>query len=240
MTRRGFVHIVCSPRPRVGKTLVARLLVEYFRANGRPCVAFDTNSNDPTLADALGEGVTITDIRTVQGQVALIDGLLLSDRVPKVVDLWHRVHDQFFNLAEEIGFIEEAARNTITPLLFFIDDGDGLTLEVHAKIRERFHGLMIVSVRNEGALSAAAHVAPRPDQATLFPFEPQLHIAPLDPILRRAIDTPGFSFSAFLREPSADMSIVVRAAVRAWTAKIFVQLQNLELRLSLLDAEYLR
>jgi hypothetical protein len=223
----------------VGRTLVARLLVEYFRANRRPCVAFDTNPNEPVLADALGEDVTISDIRTVQGQVALIDGLLLDDHVPKVVDLWHRVHDQFFNLIQEIGFIEEAAKHNITPLLFFIDDGDAVSLEAHAQIRARFPRLTIVSVRNEGALSAKAHVAPRPDQATVFPFEPQLHIAPLEPILRRVIDVPGFSFSAFLREPSADMSIVVRAAVRAWTGKIFVQLHNLELRLSLFDAEYL-
>src|SRR5882757_2035599 len=116
MTRRGFVHIVCSPRPRVGKTLVARLLVEYFRANARPIVAFDTNPNEPMLADVLGSDVSIADIRTVQGQVALIDGLLLDDGVPKVVDLWHRVHDPFFNLIQEIGFIEEAGKHAIQPL----------------------------------------------------------------------------------------------------------------------------
>jgi len=168
MTGRGFVHIVCSPRPRVGKTLVARLLVEYFRANGRPCVAFDTNPNEPMLADVLGEDVTITDIRTVQGQVALIDGLLLSDRVPKVVDLWQRVHDQFFNLIQEIGFIEEAAKHTITPLLFFIDDGDMVSLEAHAKIRERFPDICLVTVFLPGMLlqpGSATDSIPMADKA---------------------------------------------------------------------------
>src|SRR5258708_484625 len=193
-----------------------------------------------SICGTASSDVSITGIRTVRGQVALIDGLLLDDGVPKVVDLWHRVHDPFFNLIQEIGFIEEAGKHAIQPLVFFIDDGDAVTLEAHAQLRDRFPGLTIVSVRNEGALSAAVHFGARPDQATTFPFEPQLHISPLDPILRRAIDTPGFSFSAFLREPSADMSIVVRAAVRAWTSKIFLQLQNLELRLSLSDAEYLR
>ena len=35
MPQQAPLYIVASPRPRVGKTLIARLLVEFFRDNGR-------------------------------------------------------------------------------------------------------------------------------------------------------------------------------------------------------------
>ena len=50
MDRRTPVFIVCSPLPRVGKTLVARLLVEFFVADERPVAAFDLNPDGYALA----------------------------------------------------------------------------------------------------------------------------------------------------------------------------------------------
>ena len=47
------VYIVCSPRPRVGKTLVARLLTEYLDLENRYTTAFDINLNEPSLLDYL-------------------------------------------------------------------------------------------------------------------------------------------------------------------------------------------
>ena len=42
----GPLYIVCSPRKGVGKTLLARLLAEFYFAHDRPIAAFD-------LADVL-------------------------------------------------------------------------------------------------------------------------------------------------------------------------------------------
>jgi len=53
MTRRTPVYIVCSPRPRVGKTLIARALAEFLRADGRGVAAFDVNPDEFALVDYL-------------------------------------------------------------------------------------------------------------------------------------------------------------------------------------------
>src|SRR5205823_3597935 len=90
---RAPVIFVCSPRPRVGKTLVARLLVEFFLANHRRALAFDANPNDPALSEYLpAEPATIAD---TPGQMALFDRLIVNDGTPKVVDL---AADQFERL----------------------------------------------------------------------------------------------------------------------------------------------
>ena len=50
MAQQTPLYIVASPRPRVGKTLIARLLLEFFRSNGRPLVGYDLNPREPALA----------------------------------------------------------------------------------------------------------------------------------------------------------------------------------------------
>ena len=37
---RSLALFVCSARPRAGKTLVARLLIDYFRTRSRPLIAY--------------------------------------------------------------------------------------------------------------------------------------------------------------------------------------------------------
>ena len=55
MSFRNSITIVASPRPRVGKTLLARLLADFHPQEGRAVAAFDLNSGEHTLAQFLPE-----------------------------------------------------------------------------------------------------------------------------------------------------------------------------------------
>ena len=57
--RRTPVYIVCSPRPAVGKTLIARALTEFLLLQRGAVTAFDINLREPSLLDYL-PGVTET------------------------------------------------------------------------------------------------------------------------------------------------------------------------------------
>jgi hypothetical protein len=48
MSFRNAVIIVASPRPRVGKTLLARLLTDFNLQEGRSVAAFDLNAGEGT------------------------------------------------------------------------------------------------------------------------------------------------------------------------------------------------
>jgi hypothetical protein len=47
------LYIVASRHPRVGKTLLARLLIEFLRISGRPLVGYDLDPREPALAGCL-------------------------------------------------------------------------------------------------------------------------------------------------------------------------------------------
>ena len=87
MSFRNSVTIVASPRPRVGKTLLARLLTDFHLQEGRAVAAFDLNAGEETLVQFLPEHVTRSAIDDIKGQMALFDRLIDDDGVTKIVDL---------------------------------------------------------------------------------------------------------------------------------------------------------
>ena len=50
------VYIICSPRPLVGKTLIARLLSEFLLLKNGTVTAFDINLKEPSLLEYPAEG----------------------------------------------------------------------------------------------------------------------------------------------------------------------------------------
>ena len=85
------LYVVCSPFRGVGKTLVARLLAEFYIVNDRPAAAFDLADEGPQLADYLPDITTVADIGDARGQMAFFDRLIADDVGARIVDLSHRV-----------------------------------------------------------------------------------------------------------------------------------------------------
>ena len=54
------------------------------------------------------------------------------------------------------------------------------------------------------------------------------------------MENPSLSFSRFMRAPPAEMSIVVRAALKSWIGSVFTQFNSFELREELESSNYLR
>jgi MinD-like ATPase involved in chromosome partitioning or flagellar assembly len=75
MSFRNSITIVASPRPRVGKTLVARLLTDFHLSESRKVVAFDLNAGERTLSQFLPQQTVAASVRDVNGQMALFDRL---------------------------------------------------------------------------------------------------------------------------------------------------------------------
>ncbi|MDR3407158.1 MAG: hypothetical protein P4L68_01515 [Methylovirgula sp.] len=233
MTARTFVFIVCSLSGRVGKTMTARLLGDYYLASRRSFRGFDTDAHEPGFALRFPDRVAIADLNTIQGQMALIDPLLADDGVPKIVDLWHRTLEPFFALIDNTGFVTEALARGVEPVLLYVDDGTPRTEEVTARIAERYPDLRLILVENEIVDREATGESSVPQAARSF------RIGKLDPTLRATIDEPGFSLSGFMLAPPPDMSIVLRAALRDWVWRIFSQFKSFELRMTLSETEHL-
>ena len=81
------VYIICSPRPLVGKTLIARLLSEFLLLKNGTVVSFDINLKEPSLLEYLPRTTETADVVDTFGKMQLMDRLIVDDGVAKVIEI---------------------------------------------------------------------------------------------------------------------------------------------------------
>jgi hypothetical protein len=227
------LYVVCSPCRGVGKTLVSRLLTEFYVLDRRPVAAYDMADEGPQLADYLPQFTTISDIGDIFGQMAFFERLIAdNDRIANVIDLSHRTFKSFFTVVEKIGFFEEARRRAIEPLILFIIDPDPKSPEAYASLR-RLTEASLLPVRNRTDPSTISDYDAAPD-ASAPPTS--LEIPLLGFSLRALIDQQAFSFCKFARAMPADLPDALDDELRDWIENIFFQFRKLELMLGCVDA----
>jgi len=228
MSLRSSVTIVVSPRPRVGKTLLARMLVDFHLHEGREVAAFDLNEGDGTLAQFLPDRTTSAGVVDVAGQIALFDRLVADDGVAKVIDLGNESFASFFAVAEQLGFIEEASKHEIVTAILFVLTPDASSIEAYGALSKRFPGVLLSPVHNE-ILGPAPHRGKYPlGRGALL-----LRMPLLAPSLRKYIAKAPFSFA----NTGADNGIPADFGVELqhWRRRMHIECRELMLRLLLAD-----
>lgn len=231
------MFVACSPHPRTGVSTTARLLTDFHLSRHAPVEGFDTDPHASRYAELFPHVVRAVDAADIKGQISLFDRLLVNDETPKIVDVWARSYDRFFGTIREIGFLEEARRNGVEPILLFHADPSQASLARALALHAAWSDVAMVIVHNDGAspLGAKAH-----EILAHYPASRKFVIAALDSAVARSLETPSLSLSGFLAAPPPEMSIVIRAALKAWLAPIFTQFRSFELRQQLDGAEFLK
>ena len=227
MPFRNSVTIVASPRSRVGKTLLARLLAEFHRQEGRAVEAFDLNAGGGTLKQFLPELTAVSDIADVKGQIALFDRLVAEDGASKIVDLGPASFEAFFALAHQIGFVEEALRRAIAPAILFVITPDATSVEAFRGLRRRFPEALLAPVHNE-IFGPAQHRDKYDLRGAALAQLPALA-----PALRKYIETPPFSFGRLAE--SANIPSEAQAELERWLRRVHREFRELDLRILLAD-----
>jgi hypothetical protein len=217
------LYVVCSPCRQVGKTLISRLLTEFYVVNDRPVAAFDLADEGPQLADYLPDITTVADISDTRGQMAFFDRLLADDVGARIIDLDRRAFKNFFTVVQEIRFFDEARHRSIEPLILFIIDPDPKSATAYAVLRHELAQASLLPVRNQ--IEAAAIDAPA--KVNIAPSS--LDIPLLGLPLRALMDRQSFSFSRFWRASPADLPVSLTDELSRWIGRIFFQFHALEL-----------
>jgi hypothetical protein len=225
MHRRTPIFIITSSRPRVGKTLMARALTEYFCALSRPVAAFDVNPDEFKLIDHLPAHTAAASLNDTRGEMALFDQLVLEDDVPKVVDLNHQLLDRFFSVMQQIDFATEVRRRAIAPVVLFVADPDERSRRGYAMIRDRFPDMPLVPVLNENVPRVSAYRANFPP--TRLGGEP-ISVPALTPVVRSVVDRQNFSFVGYIQKTNDKTSELYE-----WMRVVFVSFREIEVRLML-------
>ena len=233
MSLRSFVTIVASPRPHVGRTLLARMLVDYHLNGERKVAAFDLNARDAALAAFQPKHAIYSDIGEIKGQMALFDALVADDGVYRVVDLGPDAFEKFFLVAQDIRFTDEARSRGVAPVILYPITPDTASVDAYAALARLFPQATLVPVHNE-MLGPAQHrdkFPPHGKGAAL------LHVPLLAPGLRRVIEQRPFSFVETSGSAAADVPLDAHIEIQRWLRKLYLEFRELELRVLMADLQ---
>jgi hypothetical protein len=214
------VYIVCSPRPLVGKTLVARLLSEFLLLKDGAIAAFDVNLKEPSLLDYLPDITETAEIGDTVGKMALMDRVIVNDGIAKVIDLGFHAFDEFFKMTGEIGFAKEALRRKVSPIILFVGDTDRVSARSYPMLQRQVPPTALVTIENEYVVRGEL-----PDALAQGRV---LHIGALPTFLKTYIDRVSFSFTDYLRS-ERDSS----TELHQWIRGNYLKFRELELSLIL-------
>jgi hypothetical protein len=214
------VYIICSPRPQVGKTLVARLLSEFLLLKNGAVNSFDINLKEPSLLDYLPNTTETADVIDTYGKMQLMDRLIVNDGVGKVVDLGFHAFDEFFKMIDEIGFTKEALRRHVAPVVLFVADTDRGSARSHEMLRRQIPPRTLITIDNEFVI--------RGELPAVMGQSRVLRFSALPVFLKTYIDRLNFSFTAYLRHEKDSST-----ELHQWIRRNYTIFRDLELSLML-------
>ena len=212
------VYIICSPRPLVGKTLLARLLSEFLLLKDGAVANFDINLKEPSLLEYLPRVTETADISDTFGKMQLMDRLIVHDGVAKVVDLGFHAFDEFFRMTHEIGFLKEAVRRHVMPITMFVADTDRISARAYPMLREQIPLKALVTIDNEYVV--------RGELPQDMGHGQVLRLTALPSFLKTYVDRLPFSFTEYLRN-ERDSS----TELHQWIRRNYIAFRELEFSL---------
>ena len=214
------VYIICSPRPQVGKTLIARLLGEFLLLKNGRVTCFDINLKEPSLLDYLPDVTETADVIDTYGKMQLMDRLIVDDGMSKVIDLGFHAFDEFFKMSDEIGFLKEAARRNVAPIILLVADVDRNTARAHEMLKQQIPPNHLIVVDNEHVVRG--ELPPSMSRGRL------LRVTALPTFLKTYIDRLTFSFTGYLRQEKDSST-----ELHQWIRRNYFMFRELELNLIL-------
>src|ERR1700704_898519 len=114
------VVLIGADKGGVGKTTVARTLLDYFTANQLKVRAFDTEVPRGTLKRFHPELTEIVDINLVPDQMKIFDTLHDGDAFVTLIDIRAGLLSPTLRALRDIGFIDAAKKDQLTFAVFHI------------------------------------------------------------------------------------------------------------------------
>src|ERR1700744_1404307 len=214
------VYIICSPRPQVGKTLIARLLSEFLLLKNGKVTAFDVNLKEPSLLDFLPAVTETADVIDTYGKMQLMDRVIVDDGLAKVIDLGYHAFDEFFKMTDQIGLMKEAARRNVAPVILFVADRDRTSSRSHEMLREQIPPSNLVTVDNEYVVRG--ELLPSMSRGRI------IRMTALPTFLKTYIDRLNFSFTGYLRHEKDSST-----ELHQWIRRNYTTFRDLELSMLL-------
>ena len=223
MASPPLIAIICSDRHRNGKTLLARVLVDFLLLEGRDPFVLDLDHPEGALRDFFPGRTALVDFAKVAGQMKVFDTILAAPGRDYVIDV---PAPQLARFCEAMGDLEfRAAANDagFAVVVMFIVDEPQESLKSALAVEEILKPDLFIPVANQFVGTAL----PEPVDGLTLTLER------LPPELFAVIGHRRFSFRSFLLGDEAAVPHAHRGPLKSFLHGLIGGLREIEPELSL-------
>jgi hypothetical protein len=228
------IHFIGGEKGGVGKSLVARLLAQYFIDRETPFIGFDTDRSHGALLRFYGAYTSPALVDRFEALDQLIESVIEQPGRRVLVDLAAQTHEPLVRWIDESGVLDLADLSGITLQYWHVMDAGRDSVKLLQRLLERFgQRLSYVLVLNElrgddfgllresGLLERALALGARTVQLK------RLH----DAVMQK-IDARDASFSAAAQVTGPDgpgLGLMERQRLKMWLGRAYAQLAKADI-----------
>lgn len=226
------IHFIGGEKGGVGKSVVSRVLAQYFIDRGIPFVGFDTDASHGTFSRFYQEYASPIQAGKYES-LDRIPELAVSDPSKHIiVDLAAQTDEAFTDWLETSGVLELLKESEVRVDYWHVMDDGKDSYDLLAKLFGRFHDRLNYFIvlnhgrgeRFDGFLSSDTCRRARALDATIVEL-PKLHAASM-----QKIDHSNSSFWAAANNTEGNpLGIMDRQRVRIWLKKLYAGMDSLDL-----------
>ena len=223
------VFLVGADKGGVGKTTVARTLLDYFGARHVPTRAFDTESPRGTLRRFYPDVTEVVDVTSASDQMKIFDTLSSADAKLTVIDVRAGQLSSTLQALSDIGFLELGRTGQITLAMFHVLGPSVASLEEIAETARFVGDANYFLVKN--------HI----NETTFFEWDQQTYksyfkkikdaqevaIPKLNEMACEQVELAGVPYVSFV--DSKKYSFVLRGYVRHWLGQVWREFDRVKL-----------
>jgi hypothetical protein len=230
------VVLVGADKGGVGKTTVARALIDYFIAHNIATRAFDTEAPKGTLHRFHPDVTDVVDITSTADQMKIFDTLASAAAQVTVIDIRAGLLSTTLKSLRDIGFLDAAKKSQITFAVFHILGPSIASLEEIGDTAEFMGNSSYFLVKNFI------------NNTTFFEWDPatydsyfkrikdaaEITIPKLNEMACEQVELAAVSYVSFVAnkgrdgEPAA-FSFVLRGYVRHWLGNVWAEFDRIKL-----------
>ena len=227
------VILVGADKGGVGKTTVARALLDFLNEKNLPTRAFDTEAPRGNLKRFHPEITDVVNILHTPDQMRILDTLQASQQRLTLIDVRAGHMRVTLKALQDIGFLDAVDQGHFNFVVLHVLGPSVASLNELDEIAPFVRGAEYFVVKNII------------QEAMFFEWDPETYssyfskvrrrgdiiIPPLNEMANEQVDLANTPFSRFVSnlDGTADFSFVLRGYVRTWMKKVSLQFENAEL-----------
>jgi hypothetical protein len=213
------VVIVGADKGGVGKTMVSRALLDYFRSLGMNARAFDAEYPGGVLKRFFPAKAEVVDLTTSDGQMVVFD--TLNQSPVTVIDLRAGLLSPMLKMLSETGFIDMVKNGKANIAILHVVGSSVASLSEVAALTSAMEGTRHFIVKNH-ANDAAFFAGIGSVQTDALKGAAVIEVPKLDDRAVEFVDAASLPFADFVDDEG--QSLVMRGKVRHWLGQVFAAL----------------